>query len=88
MTGTCSDHGSLELVDEGPLEVLLGVDGVSFKAFEPSEGCEFQGYWEVECLDGVGSARYLNCERVAMNPLARVLLASYLGMPTGLKSLG
>jgi hypothetical protein len=55
MICTCLDHGSLEVVDEGPLEILLGVDGVWFKSFEPSEGCGFQGYWEVECLGGVGS---------------------------------
>jgi hypothetical protein len=28
MASVCSDHGSLEVVDEGPLEVLLGFDGV------------------------------------------------------------
>jgi hypothetical protein len=78
MMSTCSDHGSLEVVDEGPLEVLPGVDGVWFKAFEPSEGCGVQGYWEVECLSGVGSARYLDGDGVAMNPLARVLLAVVL----------
>jgi hypothetical protein len=55
MMSTCSDHGSLEVVDEGPLNVLPRVDGVWFKAFKPSEGCGFQGYWKVECLGGVGS---------------------------------
>jgi hypothetical protein len=55
MTSTCSDHGSLEVVDEGPLEVHPGVHGVCFKAFKTSEGHGFQGYWEVECLVGVGS---------------------------------
>jgi hypothetical protein len=55
MTSTYSDHGSLEVVDEGLLEVLLGVDGVWFKAFKPSEGHGFQGYQDVECLGGVGS---------------------------------
>jgi hypothetical protein len=55
MTSTFSDHGSLEVVNEGLLEVLLGVNGVRFKAFKPSEGHGFQGYQEVECLDGVGS---------------------------------
>jgi hypothetical protein len=44
MTCTCSDHGSLEVVDEGPLEVLLGVDGVWLEASQPSEGRGFQGY--------------------------------------------
>jgi hypothetical protein len=33
----CSDHGSLEVIDQGPFEVLPGVDGVWFKAFKPSE---------------------------------------------------
>jgi hypothetical protein len=55
MMGACSDHGYLEVVDEGPLEVLLGVDGVLFKAFKPCEGRGFQGYRKVECLGGVGS---------------------------------
>jgi hypothetical protein len=75
MMSTCSDHGSLEVIDEGPLEILLGVDGVWFKTFEPSEGCGFQGYWEVECLGGVGSTRYLDGDGVAKNPLVRLLLA-------------
>jgi hypothetical protein len=55
MTSTCLDHGSLEIVDEGPLEVIPGVDGVWFKAFKPCEGHGFQGYLKVECLGGVGS---------------------------------
>jgi hypothetical protein len=55
MASACTNHGSLEVVDEGSLEVLLGVDGVWFKALKPSEGCGFQAYWEVECLGGVGS---------------------------------
>jgi hypothetical protein len=29
VASTCSDHGSLEVVNEGPFEVLLGVDGVA-----------------------------------------------------------
>jgi hypothetical protein len=40
----CSDHGFLEVVDEGLLEVLLEVDGVWLETFEPSEGRGFQGY--------------------------------------------
>jgi hypothetical protein len=32
-----SNHGSLEVVDEGSLEVLPGVDGVWLEAFKPSE---------------------------------------------------
>jgi hypothetical protein len=88
MTSTYADHGSLEVVDEGPIEVIPGVDGVWFKSFEQSEGRSFQGYYEVECLGGVGSARYLDGNKVAMNPLERVLLAIVLGMPTGLKPLG
>jgi hypothetical protein len=35
--------------------VLPGVDGVWFKAFEPSEGHGFRDYRKVECLGGVGS---------------------------------
>jgi hypothetical protein len=56
MASACFDHGSLEVVDEGPLEILPGVDGVWFEAFKSCEGCGFQGYQEVECLGGVGSA--------------------------------
>jgi hypothetical protein len=55
VAGVCSDHGALEVVDEGPFEILPGVDGVWFETFKPSEGCGFQGYQEVECLGGVGS---------------------------------
>jgi hypothetical protein len=55
VTSACSDHGSLEVVDEVPLEILLGVDGVWLEAFKPSEGHEFQIYQEVECFGGVGS---------------------------------
>jgi hypothetical protein len=70
MVSAYSDHGSLEVVDEGPLEVLPGVDGVWFEAFKPSEGCKFQGYREVECLGGVGSPLDLDGNGVASNPLA------------------
>jgi hypothetical protein len=38
VVSACSDHGSLEVVDEGLLEVLPGVDGVWLEAFKPSEG--------------------------------------------------
>jgi hypothetical protein len=56
MVSTCSDHGSREVVDEGPLEILPRVDGVRREALEPSERCRFQGYQKVERLGGVGSA--------------------------------
>jgi hypothetical protein len=81
MMCTCWDHSSLEVVDEGPLEVSQESMefGLRLKAFEPSEGCGFQGYWEVECLGGVGSARYFDGDGVATNQLARVLLAIVLG---------
>jgi hypothetical protein len=55
VASTYADHGSLEVVDECPFEILLGVDGVWFDAFKPSERCGFQGYREVECLGEVGS---------------------------------
>jgi hypothetical protein len=55
VASACSDHGSLEVVNEGPLEVLTVVDGVWFEAFKPSEGHGFQSYQEVECFGGVGS---------------------------------
>jgi hypothetical protein len=38
MASTHLDHGSLEVVDEGPLEVLPRVDGVWLEAFKPGEG--------------------------------------------------
>jgi hypothetical protein len=44
VVSACSDHGPLEVVDEGPLEVLPIVDGVWFEDFKPSEGCGFKGY--------------------------------------------
>jgi hypothetical protein len=88
LTSTCSDHGSLKVVNEDPLEILPGVDGVWFKAFEPSEGCRFKGYWEVECLGVVGSARYLDGDRVATNPLVWVLLAFILGDADWFEILG
>jgi hypothetical protein len=47
MASANSDQGSLEVVDEGLLEVLPRVDGVWLEAFEPSEGCLFQSHREV-----------------------------------------
>jgi hypothetical protein len=55
MMSICSDHGSLEVVDEGPLEILPGVDGVWLEALESSERRGFQGNQEVERLGRVGS---------------------------------
>jgi hypothetical protein len=56
MMSTCSKHGALEVVDEDPLQVLLGVDGVWLEAFEPCEGCELQHHREVDSFGGVGAA--------------------------------
>jgi hypothetical protein len=39
VASACPDHGSLEVVDEGPLEVLPRVDRVWLEAFKPCEGC-------------------------------------------------
>jgi hypothetical protein len=50
-----SDHGSLEVVDEGTLEVHPGVNGVRLESLEPSEGYRLQSYREVESFGGVGS---------------------------------
>jgi hypothetical protein len=55
MASARSDHGSLEVVDEGPLEVLPEVDGVWLEAFKPSEGHGLQSYREVEGFGRVGS---------------------------------
>jgi hypothetical protein len=40
VASACSDHGSLEVVDEASLEVLPGVNGVWLEAFKPSEGAD------------------------------------------------
>jgi hypothetical protein len=42
MASTCVEHGTLEVVDESFLDVLLGVDGVWLEAFELGERCGFQ----------------------------------------------
>jgi hypothetical protein len=55
MASACCDHGSVQVVDEGLLEVLPGVDGVWLEAFKPSDGRGFQSYQKVECCGGVGS---------------------------------
>jgi hypothetical protein len=49
------DHGSLKVVDEGPLEVLPRVDGVWLEAFKPCEGRGLQSHREVESFCRVGS---------------------------------
>jgi hypothetical protein len=49
------DHGCMEVVDEGPLEVLPRVDGVWLEAFKPREGRGLQSHREVESFGGVGS---------------------------------
>jgi hypothetical protein len=56
MASACPDHGSLEVVDEGPLEVLPLVDGVWLEAFKPHERCGLQSHWEVESFCRVGSS--------------------------------
>jgi hypothetical protein len=38
MVSARPDHGSVEVVDEGPLEVLPRVDGVWLETFNPCEG--------------------------------------------------
>jgi hypothetical protein len=88
VASACSNHISLEVVDEGPLEVLRGVDGVWFEAFKLSQERGFSGHREVECLGGVGSPRDLDGNGVASNPLVRNLLAIILGDPDWFKILG
>jgi hypothetical protein len=56
MASTDTEHGALEVVDEGFLQVLLGVDGVWLEAFEPDERCGFQRHREVDNLGCVGAA--------------------------------
>jgi hypothetical protein len=55
VASACPDHGSLKVIDEGPLEVLPRVDGVWLEAFKPREGCGLQSHREVESFGGVGS---------------------------------
>jgi hypothetical protein len=55
MASARSDHGSLEFVDEIPLKVRQGVNGVWLEAFKPSEGFRLQSYREVESFGGVES---------------------------------
>jgi hypothetical protein len=55
MVSARPDHGFLEVINEGPLEVLPRVDGVWLEAFKPCEGHELQSHWEVESFDIVGS---------------------------------
>jgi hypothetical protein len=40
MVSACFDHGSLEVVNEGPLEILPGVHGVWLETLKPSEGAD------------------------------------------------
>jgi hypothetical protein len=79
MASTCTEHGALEVVDEGFLQVLLGVDGVWLEAFEPGERCRFQHHREVDNLGRSGAARHFNGGGVAANPLSWVLFAIVLG---------
>jgi hypothetical protein len=78
MASTCTEQGALEVVDEGFLQVLPGVDGVWLEAFELGERCGFQHHQEVDNLGRVGAARYFNGGGVAVNPLSWVLFAIVL----------
>jgi hypothetical protein len=40
MVSTCSDHGSLEVIDEGPLEILAEVDGVRLRLSSQVRGTD------------------------------------------------
>jgi hypothetical protein len=55
MASASPDHGSLEVVDECLLEVLLRVDGVWLEAFKQREGCGLQSHQKVESFCRVGS---------------------------------
>jgi hypothetical protein len=79
MTITCSEHGTLEVVDENPLQVLLEVDGVWLEAFEPGDRCGLQCHREVDDLGGVGATRNFDGGGVATDSLPWVLLAVVLG---------
>jgi hypothetical protein len=79
MTSTCAEHGCLEVVDEGFLQVLPGIDGIWLEAFEPGERCRFQRHQEVHNLGHLGAARHFNGGGVAANPLTWALLAIVFG---------
>jgi hypothetical protein len=49
-----SNHGPLEVFDEGPLEVIPRVDEVWLETFKLSEWCGLQSHREVESFGGVG----------------------------------
>jgi hypothetical protein len=87
MASTCVEHGALEVVDEGFLQVLPGVDGVWLEGFMVGERCGFQCHREVDNLGHIGAARHFNGGGVAVNPLPWVLFAIVLGA-TNLNSLG
>jgi hypothetical protein len=55
MASTCAEHGALEVVDGGFLQVLPGVDGVWLEPFELGEWCGFQCHREVHNLVLVGA---------------------------------
>jgi hypothetical protein len=48
VTSTRASNYSLEVVDEDPLEPLLGVDGVVAEALQPCEQRRVQGHREVD----------------------------------------
>jgi hypothetical protein len=79
MASTCTEHGTLEVVDESFLQVLPGVDGVWLEAFKLGERCGFQCQQEVDNFGYVGAAQNFNGSVVAANPLSWVLFAILLG---------
>jgi hypothetical protein len=69
----------LEVVNEGFLQVLPGVDGVWLEAIKPGQRCGFQRHQEVDNCGGVRAARHFIGGGVAANPLPWVLFAIIFG---------
>jgi hypothetical protein len=88
VTSTCASNRSLEVVDEDPLEPVLGVDGVVVKALQPCERRRVQSHRVVDDFGDVRAPCDLNSRGVAMEPLLRSLLGVNLVMPIGLKPSG
>jgi hypothetical protein len=87
VTSTCASNRSLEVVDEDPLELLPGVDGVVAEALQPRERHRVQSHREVDDFGDVRTPCDLNSRGVATEPLLRSLLTVVLGDADRLEAL-
>jgi hypothetical protein len=65
MTSTCASNRSLEIIDEDPLELLPGVDGVVAEALQPRERRRVQSHRKVDNLGDIRAPCDLNGRGVA-----------------------